>query len=173
MIVLCEGTRAIDAFPKLLDPRNPDQYLVDVDEATYFRLMGGENPRPYRSVAEARRQAKLLVNQKAGQSRQKYLTDIPGQDISYQQKVIELEKYEAAVAAGQTITPTDYPWLNAEAIGSHATIAQVAALVRSTADAWTVLGSQIEGIRRGAIVDIDLAQTLADIDAIPLAVVFP
>ena len=121
---------------------------------------------PLRTLDEARRQATLRINLAAGQSRVKFFTNIPGQELTYTEKQTEQKAYDAVVAAGGTPVPTDYPICNAEAGTTGYTLAEVIGQVRTAAAQMTVVGAQIEALRRGGIVEAQNATTLDAIDAI-------
>lgn len=149
------------------DPTNPAEYVVYAPEEQMGAMVGGAiDPRPLRTLDEARRQAGLRINLAAGQSRTKYFTNIPGQELTYVEKQNEQKAYDAVVAAGGTPVPTDYPICNAEASATGYTLAEVIGQVRTAAAQMTTVGAQIEAIRRAALVEAQNATTLDAIDAI-------
>lgn len=150
-----------------VNPDDPAEYCVEAPEQDLVLMMNGSiDPRPLRTLNEARRQANLRINLAAGQSRTKYFTNIPGQELTYVEKQNEQKAYDAVVAAGGTPVPTDYPICNAEASATGYTLAEVIEQVRTAAAQMTTVGAQIEAIRRGAIVEAQNATTLDAIDAI-------
>lgn len=163
---VCNGRMAI-YMGERLNPNDPNEYVVEAPESELPGLIGGLiDARPLRTLAEARRQATLRVNLAAGQSRVKYFTNIPGQEITYVEKQNEAKAYQAVVDAGGTPVPTDYPICNAEAGTTGYTLAEVIAQVQTAAAQMTTVGAQIEATRRGAIVEAQQADTLDAIDAI-------
>ena len=111
-----------------------------------------------RDAALVRRDAINRVNQRAGESRARYLTDVPGQEITYMLKAAEDARYLVAAESG-TPDALAYPMLNAEAVASQATMTDTVTLVATTAAQWKQLAAYIEGLRRGAIVAIERATT--------------
>lgn len=115
-------------------------------------------------LAGAREQAVARVNLEAGAARTRYITAIPGQEGTYVEKAREARAY----AEDPAPTPARYPYLAAEAAHTGSTLDAVAVLVRMTADAWTSVNAEIEGLRQGALARIKAAATAAD-----MAAVFP
>jgi len=88
----------------------------------------------------------------AGAYRMKFITDVPGQQMTYVRK----EK-EARELTGGGSGP--FPTLEAEAAATDQTVAQLAATVIYQADLIISLGAAIEGMRIGAKRAVSLAQT--------------
>lgn len=163
---VCRGASAF-ALGARVNPTDPQEFIIEAPIAALGDLLAGiVDARTLRTVEEARRQATLRVNLAAGQSRTKFFTNIPGQELTYVEKQTEQKAYDAVVAAGGTPVPTDYPICNAEAGTTGYTLAEVIGQVRTAAAQMTVVGAQIEAIRRGAIVEAQNATTLEAIDAI-------
>ena len=111
----------------------------------------------------AKAAAVTRINAEAGAERAKRITVTIGQEGTY----IEKGREAAAFVAGGSGT---FPYLEAEAIATNSTVADVAALVNATAAAWVPINASIEGKRRGALVAVDAAQTDAEVEAIfPIA----
>ncbi len=92
-----------------------------------------------------------------------FLTDIPGQELIYNEKRGEAEAYLA-----QPIPPTDmtpYPFLAAEVGITGATAAEVAQVFLDRATLWVGVGSSLEAIRLTATGSVTAATTAAEIDA--------
>ena len=115
------------------------------------------------SLATLRAAALLQVDAAAGAARMRWITYAPGQDMEYMATEAEARRY---VAAG-TGTPAEYPmlWAEAQAIGSTATLATVAAEVIALTDAWTAAGAEIKRLRRTAKLAIEAATSPAEIEA--------
>ena len=107
------------------------------------------------NLTTLKNQAINNVNISAGAARENFITEVSGQDATYIQK--------AAEAAAYVTNPSGtYPYLTREAFYTNMTVAQVAALINSTADTWNnQLNPEIEGVRRGANVAITAATTSA------------
>ncbi len=116
-----------------------------------------------RDEAVTKAEAKATVNAAAGASRSRYVTIVPGQEITYQLKGEELARYDAAIANGDAIDAADYPMLHAEAEATESTLSDLADLVRVTRNAWIQLASVIEAQRQGALRRITLATTEAEV----------
>lgn len=138
-----EGLTEI-ALPDGFDPVQPSHVLIDGKWA--------EN------LAFHKRRMIDQVNERAEQVRGMHLTPGSGQAITYARKEEEARRWtEEADEAG-------FPFLSAEAAATGATLAETAALVLAQANAWVMLGSAIEGHRRGLVVAIEAAETLEEID---------
>ena len=103
------------------------------------------------------------INTEAGAERAKYVTVTAGQEGTYVEKKAEAEAF-ASGGAGP------FPYLEAEASETGSTVADIAALVNATAAAWTAINATIEGKRRGGIVAVEAAQTVAEVESVfPIA----
>lgn len=151
-----DGTNYPGAWPKadipgmspvILSPCPDDPSVVilsyTVDRDTKTQVWETRSKTAEELVAE---ETNLIsrVNQEAGAARRAFITDVPGQEGTYMAKSAEAKAY-------QTDPNGNYPYLTAEASHTGKTVEQIAALVNATADAWTLINAQIEGIRRGAI----------------------
>ncbi len=161
--LLCFGHQALARDVDELSPLAFGQYVVTASDAVIDELwLTGADPWPYRPVAFARGQAIRLVNIDAGVSRSKFITVIPGQEMTYAEK----EREALAYLANPLPVPADYPMLVAEATATGVTLPALAAEVVQVAEDWRLVGSEIEGIRRGAIVAVQQATTTAEVDAV-------
>lgn len=106
----------------------------------------------------AQSQARAYADTSAGETRAKYLTVAPGQEITYTEKSREAAEY-------QTNPSGAFPFLQAEAASTGATVAEVATLVLATRAGWLQVGSAIEGARMGFKSAIEDAQSVADVRA--------
>lgn len=97
-----------------------------------------------------------IIDNDAGDFRTRFITDVPGQQQTY------AEKEKEARAWTVESDPADFPFLSAEAAARGVTIAEVAALVIATADAWRNLGAAIEGARMGAKAGVSAARAAVD-----------
>lgn len=104
------------------------------------------------------REARLhaQIDREAGVFRKRFITDVPGQQQTYAEKEREARAWTADA------DPADFPFLAAEAAARDVSIADVAALVIATADAWRLLGAAIEGARMGSKAAVTAAKTAGD-----------
>lgn len=93
-----------------------------------------------------------LVNKAAGETRVKYVTNVPFQEAAYQMKEADTRRYKAD---GYPADLTLYPFTAFEADATGLTPTQAADLVISQADQWMFLSAMIEGLRRKATVSIE------------------
>lgn len=118
---------------------------------------------PVPTLDEARAVAVARINFEAGAAREPHITVTAGQSATYLSKQIEAERYRDRQGG-------PYPYLEAEAAATGSTVEDVAALVLATAEAWTALNARIEGVRRGALVAVERAADVAEVDAVfPIA----
>jgi hypothetical protein len=96
------------------------------------------------------------IDFEAGEFRKRFITDIPGQQLTYDRKEREARAFvaEAQPSAG------DFPFLAAEAQTTEQTLTEVAQSVIANANMWALLGAAIEGRRIGAKRAVTLAETL-------------
>jgi hypothetical protein len=99
-----------------------------------------------------------LIDAGAEAVRQKYLTPGAGQAMTYQRKEAEARAW---VVDNRTVTP----FLTAEAPARGMTVAALADEIIDLADAWTAVGSAIEGMRMGAKAAVVRASNLGEIVA--------
>lgn len=117
-------------------------------------------------LGRARRQALAMIDTVAGEARQRYITDVPGQQAVYMTKQLEAEAYLAALA-GNAATAEPGPHLAAEAQALGTTAQAVAENVISLASAWLqVLSPAIEGHRLAGKAAVNAA---VDVDGIVAA----
>lgn len=104
--------------------------------------------------------AKLLakIDREAGEFRKQFITDIAGQELTYQRKETEARAYVLDDAG-------TYPFLQAEATATGVTMSDLAAAVITQADEWIEMGAAIEGLRMGAKVAVAAASTKATKEA--------
>jgi len=108
---------------------------------------------------ERHREAILArIKQVSGETRAKYISVIPGQEMIYLAKEAEA----AAFVAGEQ---GDYPFLSAEVGETGETLDQVAQVVLNLAAGWRAIGANIEALRVRANAAVLAAETIAEIDA--------
>jgi hypothetical protein len=93
-----------------------------------------------------------LVNKLAGETRVKYVTNVPFQEAAYQMKEADTRRYKADDYPADL---TLYPFTAFEADATGLTPTQAADLVIEQADQWVLLSAMIEGLRRKATVSIE------------------
>jgi hypothetical protein len=131
-------------------------------------------------LAQIKTAAELQVDLAAEVARSRFLTAGSGQALEYQATKEDADRALAVLAAtpGATLDAADYPWLEAErlalaAIGVTVTLAEVAALVKTTMDAWKTAGSAIKQVRRTAKLEIEAASSADAVAAIVTNLVWP
>jgi hypothetical protein len=105
----------------------------------------------YSQLPEAQKESINLVNTKAGETRTKYVTNIPFQEAAYQAKEADVRRYKAN---GYPSDLTLYPFVAAEADATGLSATQAANDVIIQADQWLMLNAEIERLRRKASVEI-------------------
>jgi hypothetical protein len=105
-------------------------------------------------------EAIITIDTLAGEKRLQYITNIPGQEVTYTAK---LKDAQAFILAGYPSDVTPYPWIEAEATATGATAIQVADLIVLTAQTWTDVGSKIEGARQAAKIAVNNATSVTNI----------
>lgn len=109
------------------------------------------------------------VNAAVDAARTRYITDLPGQDAIYAEKRLEALSYITQEPA--QITEYDYPFLTNELGVTAPTAYELSQLWLNLADMWKPLAARIEGVRLGAIYQIETAPDAAAVDAIVAAAV--
>ncbi|SEH51312.1 hypothetical protein SAMN05216228_10028 [Rhizobium tibeticum] len=124
-------------------------------------------------LADVKARLKAVIDIAAEEERLKYITGGAGQAMTYQQKSDEAKRYFAALEAGGTPEPSDFPLLSAEVGITAPTLGEVAAIVSGAFLQWQVIGSAIEAARLGTKASIEAAATASDAEAAANAVVWP
>lgn len=113
------------------------------------------------NLAQAKREAIAFINQKAGETRQKYMTDIPGQESTYLLKEEEVKRYLDDPEPDMV----DYPLIAAEAAACNWTVEFTVNYIRQTAVMFRQVAAAVEGRRRGGIIAVENAVNLSQIEA--------
>lgn len=92
------------------------------------------------------------IDRQAGEFRGRFITTVPGQEMTYLRK----EEEARAHVAGTNAEPL---MLTAEAAATGVTVADLAAAVIQKADEWAGLGAAIEAARIGAKAAVTAAAT--------------
>lgn len=146
---------------------SPDDF-EDYSKEIFTRAVNGEFGQikeyepPIIPLDQLKEFKKQEINTLAGNSRAKYITVIPGQESTYQFKLQEAQEYVNTDAPSDS----DYPFLMAEAISTNVSLLVLAQSVLQTWNMWKPLAAKIEGIRRGAMVDINNATTVDEVMSI-------
>lgn len=157
---------AVEAFPSTVGVPAP---LPENDFITQI-LQSGEEwvveelpPEPVPpTFEELKAQYKNAIDGLAGQTRLRYITDVPGQEATYLLKAQQAEAYAVAGFAG-----TVPAMLAAEAAATNQTPQQVAQIVIATRDVWVnVLNPQIESVRIGGKMKVDAAADAKELAAL-------
>ena len=98
------------------------------------------------------------VDREAGEFRCRFITDVPGQSVTYLVKEDEARRFKAAAQPDLAL----FPMLNATAEGRGLAAIEAADLIIATADSWRALAAKIEGRRERAKREIAGAKTIAD-----------
>jgi len=122
-----------------------------------------------RTLAEVQAAALTRIDVAAESHRLRHITPGAGQALAYNAKEAEAR----AAVADPAPDPAAYPHLAAEVGITAATLAEVAAVVVATADAWRAYSAAIEAARLGAKVQIRAAITPEAVLAAEAAVVWP
>jgi len=120
-------------------------------------------------LAQTQAAAALAIDAEAGNTRQEFITAIPGQDATYTAKEAEARRWVAEIQAGTAAPdPLAYPYLKDRAERLNATTPDYQAVATEwlvKADLWHNLNISIENVREGAkeavtaAVDVTTAQT--------------
>ena len=97
------------------------------------------------------------IDAEAGAVRMRFITDVAGQELTYQRK----ESEARAWVADPEMPLAALPFLSAEMAATGADAATCAATIIAAADAWAAIGSAIEGARIGAKRAVSAAMTAA------------
>lgn len=101
------------------------------------------------------------VNDRIGQARLAYITAQPAQDAIYTAKEAEALRYQADPAPPADLA--GYPFLAAEAGTTAPDAPALAALWVQMADQWRSAAAALEGLRLGAIAQIEAATSPAGV----------
>lgn len=96
-----------------------------------------------RDLDETRQEAIFCVNQRVGRARQKFITDLPGQDMIYLRK----EREAVAYLAASDPTLAEYPMISAEVGVTAETAYQVAQVWIYMSQTWQAVAAELETIR--------------------------
>jgi hypothetical protein len=115
------------------------------------------------ALEDYKARAKNIIDQYAGATRLKFITSVPGQEMTYQEKAEEATDY---VAAGYPADLSGYPFVAAEATATGATATEVADAIIAQRSAWVVIGAEIEQYRIGGKFQVENAESQTEVDGI-------
>lgn len=151
--------------PPTYDPNTQSltrTYAISATAVTPVFVVGKLSPEQVAAIlAERKVTATNQVNRDCGAFRASIATDIPFQSEVYAAKQAEAARY----ASDPTPTPADYPYIVAEAATTKMTVPQKVAEITAIATQWVQVSAMVEAKRRGAIVAIDAAMSVADVEA--------
>jgi hypothetical protein len=139
-----------------------------------LQLMRANNPvAAASSLADKKEIAKHLVDRQAGNARELYITETPGQQMVYQQKAEEALACKSVIDAAGTPDPDDYPHLVAEVGTTAEDLAGVTAIILARRALWIATSAEIEGLRSASKAAIDEATDEAGILAASTGIAWP
>jgi len=100
------------------------------------------------------------INAEVGRVREKYITDLPGQDAIYQAKEAEAARYLAE--APETLD--GYPFMAAEVGILAPTAADVAAIWIGMGAHWRTVAAAMEGLRMAATNAVNASDSPAEVE---------
>ena len=111
------------------------------------------------SLAEVIATSLVMIDEGAGKVRMKYLTSVPGQESTYQEKAQDAANYKVD---GYPVDTTLYPWVAAEAGATGTTPTVAADTILATKSLWVTKGAEIEGERMRGKTEVKLASTVTE-----------
>lgn len=119
-------------------------------------------------AATSRATAIHEVNERMGEVRQKFITNIAGQDMIYGTKEKEAERFLTADPDPTTETGWEqiYPFIAGEVGVTAPTAFEVAQIYANMAAQWKTLGSQLESLRVETSTAIQNSTSETEIEAI-------
>lgn len=156
-------------------PDNPDEFLDVLDVSDDLQLismreLGREflvvngslqakspEPEPTKEEVDAEGREKIVqtklsgiyqVNSLIGQKRSEYITDIPGQEMTYLGKEREAREY-VSVYTSPLLLPNsiNYPFIAADAQAFQVTAYEAAQTILNKANQWRQIGAYLESLR--------------------------
>jgi len=147
-----------------------DLLQEEIDQATYEAAHDQLMPKlPPLTLESRKAQAYVSIDVAAEAARLTWITDGAGQAMEYREAQDEATRFLSAPEGSQD--PDDYPFLVAEqqafAIGQgvQQTLAEIATTIHYEYLAWRHIGSTIRFLRREAKMRVELATSIAEIEA--------
>ncbi len=120
----------------------------------------------YRGIDHIDRQrdiTELRARDKISKLRKKYITSLPGQEMTYLEKAAEAQAYKDA--SYPVNYEDDYPWIKSE-VDATGTTARIAAdIILARKQEWTNIGAKIESARRKLNFQLEQAITVEDVES--------
>ena len=114
-----------------------------------------------RSLEELKENARIEIDNAAGKLRTKFITSAPGQELIYQAKAAEAQRY---VDAGAPNDLTGYPFITAEVNATGLTNIEAANEILSIQNAWILVGANIEEYRLAGKKTVTNASNVSEIN---------
>lgn len=121
--------------------------------------MRRETPYPG-GLDAARAYGRQSIDEAAGQARLRYITEAPGQQLTYQRKSDEVDRWEVTPEAERVEAAFRMIYASARAYGE--TPDQAYMRIKTSRDMWTLAGAAIEEIREAGKRAVDAAQTVQE-----------
>lgn len=144
------------------DEERIDHRIAVWDAATSAPAIAPYVP-PVVVVEDVRSAALVQIDAHAGDTRARFITVAPGQELTYQEKSEEAADF---VAAGYPADTTSYPFIEAEMAAYGKTSTQAADDILSRKSMWIAAGSEIERHRLSGKTQVAAAATAEEIDTI-------
>lgn len=123
-------------------------------------------------LVAAKHYAMRDIDRAAGEARLRYITDVPGQQAVYMEKLQQAREYRAGVMAGVPAVAAKQPYIDAEAAATNRTAREVADAVLTAAAAWNDRkGPDIEAARVAGKRSVAAANGANEIEAARAAAV--
>lgn len=116
----------------------------------------------------AKTKAKIVIDEAAGVARTRFITEVPGQALTYQEKAEEAADF---VAAGYPTDLSNYPFIQGEMDATGKTKEQTADDILAQKSAWIGFGAEIEKYRIGGKKQVDEAADIETVDTIVATII--
>lgn len=157
----------IDGFPEVAPPGNyisvPDGTTVNPQSA--FEIVNGVLTEV--DIEPIIEWGVNYVNSVSSKIREKFITNITGQEMIYKEKEIEAQDYVAAIPEPNTVLGWEslYPFIAAEVGYTAPTPLEVANVYLGLAQIWRSVGASLESARIGTITGIENSTTSTEVNA--------
>ena len=163
MFIQIDSNNKITATARLLplDPALREQWIEvdDFDDSDLINLKYENGEITVADISVEQTKYIVLVNQKIGEVRSRYITVIPGQEMLYLAKEAEANRY----VLDSNPIPTNYPLLSSEVGITGDTLEDVVAVILSLSSEWHTIAADLERLRLQTIKSIKEATTAEQI----------
>ena len=121
--------------------------------------MRRETPYPG-GLEAARAYGRQSIDKAAGQARLRYITEAPGQQLTYQRKSDEVDRWETTPEEERVEAAFRMIFASARAYGETPELAY--ARIKASRDLWTIAGATIEEMREAGKRAVDAAGTVQE-----------